>query len=944
MRTLLSALWLLLATFSLSAQTWINYPSSEGRMNYTCELPSGKTIGTGYLANSINGFSQYRFLSFEPETGLIGINTAPDGIYTYGGQYTYTHDDEGYIYSVGGTGTGGRYFTKLDSTGSPLLHVLLDLEWHHISEPVHLKKLSNGDFLYISHYVNNSRVYRLDNQGNILWARHFEDYVFSKHAVHENEDNTLNFVTFNPDDGPWDLRVSLLSEDGLLIENFIETNVTGYTNVVFRPTEEGILIVANKDPIYNKVKFFKYNYQAEFQSSFFVPVPDLYIAKEVHKLGENRIAVMGQAYAYTPAPIFITILDSLGNVINHEEYTITEEIRFNSFQKTIDNGLLISGYSLQGSGAPDVPFLLKTDSLAEAAVSYIHGTLFQDDNDDCDFDTSDFPMANWLVGFIDTDTIYRATNSNGEYSFLVNSGTYELTALLYTPFFDFCDPPTFVTVPPGVDSVLANFATSPLLDCPYMAVDVTTPLLRRCYTNQYYVAYFNQGSDTAFNAYVEVQFDQYLDVQSANHPFTDIGDNTFEFDLGDLPPGANGGFTIDAWLNCDSTILGMAHCVTAHIYPDSLCSPPDPQWTEASLQLNGICDTDTDTVRFFVENVGQGPMGEYLEYIVIEDDIIMNAVNDTIQLNPGEQTEIALGSNGSTWRVNVDQVNFHPGLSSPTMAIEGCGTNQSGEFSIGYVTMFPEDEQDHFVAKDCRENVSSYDPNYKEAGFKGYRENHYIEANQPLEYTIHFQNIGTDTAFTVIIYDQLSPYLDHLSIQPSISSHDYFMEMQPGGLVKFTFPNILLPDSTTNEPASHGFVKFNIDQVPDNPVNTVIKNSAEIYFDFNAPIVTNTVFHTIGEDFIEIQKFTSVYEELEIELALYPNPWVQEATLILKGMDLPGAMLQVYTQDGRFAHQQEIQNNLTRIHRNALNPGLYYFRIVQGRRTIGTGQFIIAGE
>jgi len=59
-------------------------------------------------------------------------------------------------------------------------------------------------------------------------------------------------------------------------------------------------------------------------------------------------------------------------------------------------------------------------------------------------------------------------------------------------------------------------------------------------------------------------------------------------------------------------------------------------------------------------------------------------------------------------------------------------------------------------------------------------------------------------------------------------------------LVEFSFKNILLPDSTTNEPLSHGFVSYKINQKEGLPENTTIENTAYIYFDFNPPIVTNT--------------------------------------------------------------------------------------------------------
>ena len=70
------------------------------------------------------------------------------------------------------------------------------------------------------------------------------------------------------------------------------------------------------------------------------------------------------------------------------------------------------------------------------------------------------------------------------------------------------------------------------------------------------------------------------------------------------------------------------------------------------------------------------------------------------------------------------------------------------------------------------------------------------------------------------------------------------------GILTLTFANLLLPDSNVNETASHGFIQFSIDQRPDNPSGLLLENRAGIYFDFNAPVMTNTVFHTIGHDFL----------------------------------------------------------------------------------------------
>jgi len=71
------------------------------------------------------------------------------------------------------------------------------------------------------------------------------------------------------------------------------------------------------------------------------------------------------------------------------------------------------------------------------------------------------------------------------------------------------------------------------------------------------------------------------------------------------------------------------------------------------------------------------------------------------------------------------------------------------------------------------------------------------------------------------------------TIPPEIGSHSYSLEIEGNNTLKFIFDSILLPDSTTNELGSHGFVKFKISQKTDLLLGSVIENSAAIFFDFN---------------------------------------------------------------------------------------------------------------
>ena len=115
----------------------------------------------------------------------------------------------------------------------------------------------------------------------------------------------------------------------------------------------------------------------------------------------------------------------------------------------------------------------------------------------------------------------------------------------------------------------------------------------------------------------------------------------------------------------------------------------------------------------------------------------------------------------------------------------------------------------------------------------------FIDQDEWIDYVVRFQNTGTDTAFTVVITDTLAAELDMASFQQGLASHAFEVEFKPGRVVEWTFSDILLPDSNVNEPASHGLVKLRIKPVQPVLAGSVIENVANIYFDFNDPVITD---------------------------------------------------------------------------------------------------------
>lgn len=577
-------------------------------------------------------------------------------------------------------------------------------------------------------------------------------------------------------------------------------------------------------------------------------------------------------------------------------------------------------------------WLYKTDSLGQVYSNKLTGNVFEDLDLSC-LNEAEKGRIEWLVAAESAEhTFYGITDSLGNYCLPVDTGDYTVQLTLPSNYWTVCDndiPVSFT----DADTTAIDFPAQIDTECPAMEVDISTPFLRRCFPNTYTVSYCNKGTAVAENAYVEVELDAFIHFENASIPWIQQNGQQYRFDLGDVEAGHCGTFQINVMVDCDSTLLGQTHCVEAHIYPDSICIP-SPDWSGASVEVDASCAGDS--VVFTITNVGTAPTSGPLQYIVIVDQVIL--LQGDFNLNPGESKTFAQAADGSTQRLEAQQEPFHPGNNMPSVTIEGCG-DDNGQISLGYVTQYSQNDGDPFVAIDCQENIGSFDPNDKRAYPKGYGPDHLIEANTDLEYLIRFQNTGTDTAFTVVVRDQLAEELDITSLRVGSSSHPYRLNLQPDRTLEFHFDDILLPDSTTNEPASHGFIKFRISQKPDLPNGNKIRNRAAIYFDFNSPIITNTVEHQIGENFIKIELIESPV--VPVTSKVYPNPFEESTTIEFSGLEGIPLILSLYDVSGRLVRQESHLGPQISFQRRQLPKGLYVYRIHAEGRMVNMGKIVI---
>lgn len=193
----------------------------------------------------------------------------------------------------------------------------------------------------------------------------------------------------------------------------------------------------------------------------------------------------------------------------------------------------------------------------------------------------------------------------------------------------------------------------------------------------------------------------------------------------------------------------------------------------------------------------------------------------------------------------------------------------------------------------------AYDPNDIQVFPTGACAERYVPRSQPLTYSIRFQNTGTAEALLIVVADSLPASLDPGSLEIKGHSHPMITEWLPNNVLHFVFDGIHLPDSNTNEPASHGWVIFEIMPATGVPVGTVVENKVDIFFDFNPAVVTNTVRNTLV-DVIPACAVTIGPTTERNMLEVYPNP--ASSALNLRH-DLPMQAIQVYNLQGQGVYQ-----------------------------------------
>jgi len=161
-----------------------------------------------------------------------------------------------------------------------------------------------------------------------------------------------------------------------------------------------------------------------------------------------------------------------------------------------------------------------------------------------------------------------------------------------------------------------------------------------------------------------------------------------------------------------------------------------------------------------------------------------------------------------------------------------------------------------------QEVVNSFDPNDK-ACLDG-NEIEIDRVGEFLNYRIRFENTGTASAINIVVKDIIdTSKFDMASFTPLYASHNFVTRIENTNEVEFIFENINLPFDDAN---NDGYIIFKIKTLNTLVVGDTFSNQAEIYFDFNYPIITNNETVTVVTENLSVSEFdqTSAF--------IYPNP------------------------------------------------------------------------
>ena len=191
-------------------------------------------------------------------------------------------------------------------------------------------------------------------------------------------------------------------------------------------------------------------------------------------------------------------------------------------------------------------------------------------------------------------------------------------------------------------------------------------------------------------------------------------------------------------------------------------------------------------------------------------------------------------------------------------------------------------------------------------------------AGKYVHYKIRFENTGTANAQNIVVKDIIdTTKFDISSLMPMDASHSFVTKISNGNTAEFIFENINLPFDDAN---NDGYVVFKIKTKPTLVLGDSFSNAANIYFDYNFPIITNTETTTIAV--LETKDF-----EFSDYFTLHPNPAKTDLNIeSKKGIKISSAS--IYNVLGQLVLVHTNLNQSKSIDVSELKSGNYFIKIL----------------
>ncbi|MEX1133089.1 MAG: T9SS type A sorting domain-containing protein [Flavobacteriales bacterium] len=347
---------------------------------------------------------------------------------------------------------------------------------------------------------------------------------------------------------------------------------------------------------------------------------------------------------------------------------------------------------------------------------------------------------------------------------------------------------------------------------------------------------------------------------------------------------------------------------------------------DASVFLNTSCHTPGDSVYYWATVTNSGPF-------TLSDLTLTVDFDPLLSFQFADSTPVVNVPGSVTWALQplgpfATASRWMRLLLPPDPAL--LGMNVVASATVSGPTADADPTNDTYLINNIV--IGPYDPNDKLVQTSsGARPGFYVlTLDAYVDYTIRFQNTGSAPAVNVFLLDTIAPNLDLTSFSVLGASHAFEASLLEDRVLRFDFPNIMLPDSSADFAESIGFISFRLRPNELLP-GDLLTNAADIFFDLNPPIRTNTAT-------VLVDLFESVDEGTKPRLQLFPNP-VQDA-LRIAGLPSGVHKLDILSLDGRLLISYALNGEQATLDLSRMAAGIYLVQLRDDEGRMHSARFV----